>query len=324
MIGQYGTIYNRLVRDAGDLRIRIEAMRKAGETVPAWRIQQMERYQSMIRQLEAELVRYGEDSAKLISTLQRDAAGLGYEMAHEQLALLRPAGVSITFTRMPITAIESMAGFLADGSPLSLLLQREGAATARAVGEALTTGFGMGWNPRRTARLIRQRAGMALTRALRIARTEQIRAWHQSTLQGYRDNGAVLRGYQRIAAHDSRTCLACLMKDGEFYAVEEDFTDHVNGRCALVPITKPWADLGFEDIEETSVKWQSGEAWFREQSADAQRDIMGNKIYAAWKGGQISLQDVPHLQRSPVWGDAWTQGSLTQALENAERRRALL
>ena len=137
-----------------------------------------------------------------------------------------------------------MIGFLADGSPLARLLAELGTETARRIGELLRDGLALGWNPRKVAAMMRREVGMALTRALRIARTEMLRAWRQSSIQGYRDQGALIKGYRRHAQQDTRTCIACLLLDGTFYETQDEFKDHVQGAARSSRLRAPglsWA-----------------------------------------------------------------------------------
>lgn len=317
MTTAYSGVTTRLVREATALANEVATLREAGEVVPPWRVAQLERYRELISQAQAELGRLGDDGARLIADMQREGLALGMDMAEAQVGALIPPGVAITFNRLPIGALETLIGFLEDGSPLARLLQDLGDETARRIGDLLRDGLGLGWNPRKVARLIRKEVGMALTRALRIARTEMLRAWRKSSLQGYRDQGSLIKGYRRHAQQDTRTCIACLLMDGTFYETQDEFTDHVQGRCAVIPVTRSWAELGFPGIPDTNAEWEPGKDWFLRQDEAAQRDILGDPIYDAWKGGQIGLDDMKTLHVSREWGDSWGAASLKGALAQA-------
>jgi len=318
----YERVSRGLVREGVQVAEEVARLRAAGEAVPTWRTVQLERYRDLITQAEAELVRLGGENAEIIAQLQREGIELGVGMAQAQVQALIPASIRISFNLLPTGALEAMAGFLEDGSPLARLLQDLGVETARKIGKLLTDGIGLGWNPRKVAKAINRQVGMDLARAMRIARTEQLRAWRQSSIQGYRDQGSLIKGYRRHAQADDRTCIACLLEDGRLYATEEDFTDHVQGRCSVIPVTRSWAELGFPDIKDTNVEWELGGDWFRRQDEDAQRRILGDPVFDAWRDGKIGLDDMKTLHRSPVWGDAWTANGLKRALEQADIRRA--
>lgn len=321
MAGTYAQVNKALSGQLAALATDVEKLREAGEAVPPWKVVQLQRYRDLLEQAQRELAQLAEQSAEIIAELQQQGISLGLDMAEAQFMALLPEGVNLTFNRLPTGALEMLTGFLADGSPLSRLLAELGDETARRIGELLAEGLGLGWNPRKVADLIRRETGMALARALKIARTELLRAWRESSIRGYRDQGNVLVGYRRMASLDDRTCIACLLMDGHMYALEEDFTDHVQGRCAVVPVTRSWSELGYEGIPDTNAEWQPGEEWFLEQDALTQAKILGNAMYEAWKNGEIGLEDMLTLHESAEWGDSWQAASLKAAMESAARRR---
>ena len=317
----YAQVARQLAIETVKLSAKVEKMRAAGLEVSAWRIAEMERYREVMAQVEQQLVALGAEGARMIDDLRREAVLTGVDMAEAQVLALIPPSVSISFNRLSLAAIETMTGFLAQGAPLARLLEELGSVIARQIGDLLLNGLALGWNPRVVARLIRRQTGMALTRALRIARTEQLRAWRISSIQGYRDQGSLIKGYRRHAQADDRTCIACLLLDGTFYELQENFTDHIQGRCAILPVTRSWQELGFVGIPDTNPEWQAGRDWFLEQNEGVQQDIIGAPLYTAWQGRRISLDDMTTLHSSAIWGDAWGQASLQQALQNAASRR---
>ncbi len=324
MAQAYSTATRRLSREAVALADEVTRLREAGEAVPPWKVAQIERYRDLMGQAQDELGRLGEDGARIITDLQREGLKLGMDMAEAQVTALIPPGIALSFNRLPVGALESMVGFLQDGSPLARLLAELGTTQVQRIGELLQNGLALGWNPRKVAGMIHREVGMALTRSLRITRSEMLRAWRRSSIQGYRDQRGLVKGYKRHAQQDTRTCIACLLEDGHLYETEDEFTDHVQGRCAVIPVTRSWAELGFPNIPDTNAEWEAGRDWFLRQDESTQRSILGNGMYGAWQGGEISLDDMKTLHRSQEWGDAWQAASLAAARGNAERRRALL
>ncbi len=305
MLARWSEIWKRLQADALALQREVRALEQAGKPVSRWKILQMERYQALMVQVRREMEAFGRDGEAMVRQLQRDGLATGAEMAAVQIEAM--GGVVNAFDRLPVSALEHMVGFLADGSPLAALFRELGETTSRRIGDVLLEALAKGWNPRKTARGLRKEAGLSLTRALRIARTEQLRAFRAAAIAGYRSSG-VVRGYRRVAVKSERTCIACLLKDGDFYELKEEFTDHVNGRCAVVPV-----------LPNMNVQWESGRDWFLRQPPDVQRKIVGNKMFEAWQKGQIGLDDMVYLHKSHRWGDSWQAASLKQALENAKK-----
>ncbi len=320
MARSYAQVTQSLTRAANDLTAKVAALRASGEVVPGWRIAQLDRYRDLLAQAQEELARLGLEDAQRIANLQREGLTQGLAMAEAQVQALIPPGVSIAFNKFPTGALESMVGFLQDGSPLARLLSELGVASAQRIGEILQNGLALGQNPRVVARLLRRQVGLTLTRSMRIARSEMLRAWRRSSIQGYRDQGGLIKGYRRKAHNGRRTCIACLLADGEFYEVESDFSDHVLGRCSVIPVTRSWEELGFSGIPDTNPTWESGRTWFLGQPEDAQRSILGDPIFDAWRGGQIGLEDMTTVHSTPEWGDEKLAASLKAALSSAEQR----
>lgn len=96
-------------------------------------------------------------------------------------------------------------------------------------------------------------------------------------------------GWRRVANHET-ACLACLMLEGRIYDREEDFADHPNGRCYIVP-----CEPGAKD-ENT------GRDWLENQDEETQRRVMGKKRFELWKSGELSLDQMTEVVNDPVYG----------------------
>ena len=170
-------------------------------------------------------------------------------------------------------AVEQMVGFLQDGSPLVDVITKHVGAAQQQFGQTMVTGLVSGWNPRKLARELRSSYGLGLTKALVIARTEQLRAYRTAAANTYRANSHVVKGWERHAQHDTRTCMACLILDGKRYTLAEEMDDHPQGRCAMLPVTKTYAELGI-DAPEPDFSREKGIDWFRRQSEADQQAMM--------------------------------------------------
>ena len=99
-----------------------------------------------------------------------------------------------------------------------------------------------------------------------------------------------VNGWRRIANHET-ACLACLLLEGRIYDREEDFADHPNGRCTIVPCE------GSEARNE-----RTGKKWLEEQDEETQKRIMGKSRFEYWKAGELSLDDMTDTINDPVFG----------------------
>ena len=131
-----------------------------------------------------------------------------------------------------------------------------------------------------------------LNRMMTIARTETLRVYNESSRQQYISSG-IVSSYTRIAAHDRRTCLHCIVLEGTVYPTNELMPSHPNCRCTLIPIVNG----------APKPEWLKGEDWFMAQPSATQESIMGASRYELWRTGQIGLHDSTQIVPNPVWGD---------------------
>ncbi len=141
MTTAYTKVSTRLVREGERLAAEVARLRAAGEAVPPWRVAQLERYRDLMTQTQAELGRLGTASAETIAELQQEGLNMGMDMAEAQVLSLIPSEIAIGFNRLPVGALESMIGFLADGSPLARLLAELGTESAGRIGEFCATAW---------------------------------------------------------------------------------------------------------------------------------------------------------------------------------------
>jgi hypothetical protein len=76
------------------------------------------------------------------------------------------------------------------------------------------------------------------------------------------------------------------------------------GRCARLPKTKTWAELGFDIPEPPSLLPDAGEVFAGLPQAD-RLAIMGPTRLHALDDGLASLADMATRRRTPGWRDSW-------------------
>lgn len=263
------------------------------------------RFQNLMYQARAEYSKYAEQFEKRAVYLQEVNAGLGLKDAAAMLdTSLKMAGVQTTFDKLNVEALNMVFGFTADGTPLKTLLDKSYGEAATSMVDKLVGGLAKGLNPTKVARNMADGFGeKVLQRALTIARTEQLRAYRMGTLEQYRDSGMVVQ-YKRMATHDDLTCVGCLFADGETFDSVDEFSEHPNGRCTLVPIV-----VGLE-----APTWESGQQWFENLPADRQMSILGQSRYDAWQNGTPLSEMSKHLENS-TWGGSFVPTPLSELSE---------
>lgn len=308
---------------AMDLYREVEDLRKQGKEIDKHTIWRLQRYRILDEELRKRMQDIYETLSPSLQELCQDAIRIADEAALEQICAGLPKEfaekVRANFASVYDDAVEAIQSVTFGGHPLREIVEQAVGVGADEFLWQLTAGLTTGIGPRELARRLRQRFGLALTRCLRIARTEQLRAYRIANLMQYRRNADVVKGWERVAAADTRTCLACILLDGKRYSLDEEMDDHIQGRCRMVPITYSWKELGY-DVEEPKDLYRREKAldWFLRQPEAVQRRMMGPGYYDAWKSGKIDLQDMLQFNPDPVWGNSWTVRPLYRALRAAE------
>ena len=278
--------------EAQYLNLAMDAAEAGTATVE--QVYALQRYQALLVQAKEETRRFTLTVADRIAAEQTAAASDGLDMATDAIAAqFARVGVEASFTILPLDAIRAMIGITADGTPLAQLLMASYPETINLLTQALVNALALGYNPRKTARMMAEAMSGNLQRAFLVARTEQMRAFRSAQVQEYRESG-VVRGYRRRAALSGRTCLACLMEDGKFYDTLEQYSDHPGGRCSAEPV------LMYYHTNPA----KTGREWFESLTADKQREIMGEGHFRAWKDGAFSLDAVSRIHNHPTWGES--------------------
>ncbi len=270
------------------LAAELDAARQAGSVITEQLLWRYDRFRRLREKLRREVLRLANGHI-LDDITAEQAFWARYGIGHAQ-GLIGAIGGRIAFARLPVSAMESLAGFLGDGTPLERLLREAWPDAFDGVIKGLLEGMARGLNPMQTARLVAERMGIGLTRMTLIARTETMRSFRAASTEQYRESG-VVRGFKRMA-NKATACLGCLMLDGQFLEVEEDLDDHPNGGCDAVP----WVEGADEPM------WETGRDWLQQQDEDRQRSIMGDERYELWQEGSVDLQDMVEWKEDPTWG----------------------
>jgi SPP1 gp7 family putative phage head morphogenesis protein len=299
MATAWSVVERSLQGNINALLAEIETLSAAGETLSRAKLLQMQRYQTLVAQVQVEMAKYVDDfAAPFITAGQSQMAGFGLSDAVQatRASYFTSGSIGPAFSSLPVGATEFMAGLAGDGSPLVALLESRIVTNPTAIiqiTDTLLESTALGINPRVTARLIRDQLAGNLNKAMQIARTEQLRVYRESSRLQYQQSG-VVTGYMRLSARDDRICPACLMADGQILRLEIEFAEHTQGRCSLVPIV----------IGADTPEWETGQDWFKRQPEDVQRKILGPGRFDAYQDGQFGLDALITERKSSVWGDS--------------------
>jgi len=296
----------RLARAYNDAYQRIKGkldtllLDTAGRDLTTGEVTRMAQYRSMLAQIGVEL----RDMEALTRDITRQLADLGIETgrrnAGDYISILASGETKIStgFMRLPSGAIKTMLGFLSDDSPLY-----KGIAGisehAPEIASALVQGIAQGRNPTQIAGILTRTWGMQLTSSMKTARTAMLWAHREASRATYAANGDVVKGWIWYAELDSDTCLSCVSMHGTEHPLDEPLDDHWNGRCVALPLT-----MFGNPVEK------NGETWFREQSEQRQREMMGGKRHAAWVEGKFEFGALSRQTDDAVFGHMRTETPL--------------
>jgi hypothetical protein len=174
-----------------------------------------------------------------------------------------------------------------------------------AIRRELIRGVDVGDNPRTAAArmltAVEGRFNGGLTRALTIARTEMLDAYRVTSQQIHTANSDVVPAWQWLAELDSRVCISCVVMHGQqFPAATPGPDDHVQGRCARIPVLAPWAELGITAPEPPSVM-PDAQAWFDGLSKAQQLRIAGPGRLVLLRSGRVRWSDLSTVRLNPGW-----------------------
>lgn len=233
------------------------------------------------------------------------------------------AQAQIIGAQFPAGFIEGQLQGTVQGSTIDALVSRTaqqitsqtyrlGAEAYDAMRRELLRGVVVGANPNHTAARILDRAEMrfngGLTRAVTIARTESLDAHRAGAAAGQRAHGDVLTGWVWQAHLSSRSCPACISMNGRVFPLSVPGPNgHQNCRCARMPKTKSWAELGINLPEPPSAVKDpdATRSWFESLPEHEQIAVMGEERLALLRSGDIAWDDLATVRTTPGWRDSY-------------------
>lgn len=322
-------IYNRIYQaQLNDLEALAAQIAAAKEGATREQLIKLARSQALLEQVKEQVTRFGGTVQNEVALIQNQAvqAGIdnGLKLIEASLPELPPETARLlraSFTRLPADAIEAAAGLVGADSPLTAQLQESyGDYVAAQVQEHLLRGIAAGQGPNTIAARLQKNLleglGTGLTSALTTIRTAQIKSYQIANHATYLANSNIVSGWVWWAALDNTTCLSCVAQHGTVHELGETLDDHHNGRCAPIPQTVSYRDLGL-DIDEPRPPVESGEDWFRRQSAAVQREMMGGAMYRAYQAGKVELGELSRPYQDEVYGELLREASLKDILGKA-------
>lgn len=235
------------------------------------------------------------------ASMQASGARIG---ARFGVDMVNAGGIGIGFNQPLVETIEAAIDYV-DSPAWRDAIGRLGSYHADRVADLVATGVAQGKNPREIARLAQQYFNVRqspLNDAYNLVQTTHMYSARRGAQAVYQDVG--VERWRWSAAMDARTCRACVSLHGTVHPVEQVLNDHHRGRCAMIPITPAWRELGFSDGREPA--FETGVDYFNRQDAATQRAIIGNDVlYEAIRRGEVrfSPEVIAGTYENEVFGE---------------------
>jgi hypothetical protein len=264
-----------------------------------------------------------------IATVQGSAIEAGIADALKLMEVSLPAlpddirrQIIGSFARLPVDAVEAAAGLTGKDSPLNARLEELfGEYVAEQIENHIVDGIAKGQNPREIDRILRRNIqdgmGTGLTSVLTTIRTAQIKSYQIGNHATYLANNNIVKGWVWHAELGS-ACLSCTAMHGTIHPLDEVLSDHHAGRCAPLPQTISYQDLGL-DIEEVVQPIKSGEDWFNSQPVNVQREMMGPSMFQAWQDNKFQFNELSKPYEDAIYGQLLREASLKDILGEQAR-----
>lgn len=212
------------------------------------------------------------------------------------------AQLAATFDRADPDALESIVRRSTE--QIESRHRQLSAAAQEAMRRELTRGVALGDNPREAARGMLRRVQGAfdggLFRATVIARTEMLDAYRRASMVTEQANSDVVGGWRWMTQLDAATCPACVAMHGQQFPPQQFGPEgHPQCRCARVPVTRSWRELGF-DVDEPPDVFPDADEWIA-SNPDQAREALGPGRLDALQDGSMSRGDMAQRRENEEW-----------------------
>lgn len=301
MASRWAQVERALESDTNLAAQALSQLRIDGWAVTPALAMRQQRVQTLLAQTRAQVDKYASWADGTIARRQRSALADGIDAGSE--AIRATAGAALQFDKLPVAAIENLVGLAGDGSPLVDTLRNTYGDGANGILDNLINGVARGKGPAAIARqALREGLSQSLNHMMTVARTETNRVHREASLETYRHSG-VVQGYYRVCAKSTRSCLGCLMSDGQFFLLDVPFDEHVLGRCVPRP-----AIIGAPDLQV-----ENGAQWFERQSDETKLKMLGPQRMELYQRG-VPFRQFGVRRENATWGGSYVPATISEVL----------
>jgi SPP1 gp7 family putative phage head morphogenesis protein len=259
--------------------------------------------------IEGEIGQYSETSLEHVRKRASAEAITGGQDAGQLLKFrVRDDGLVVPrqFAELPEGALAQIIAFSGPGGPHPKAFRDMGPELVRQVQQRLVDGLAKGTNPREIAAKMQrdtQHGGILdrpLYEQMRVARTEPLRAYRESSRATYQANVDVVASWEWRAFPGPRTCAYCLAMDGSVHSVDEVMATHPQCRCTSLPRTAYSPEPAF-----------TGAQYLYNLSPEEQDEVFGSHTMGElYRRGKFQLGDMVEQYQHPDWGQVGRAASM--------------
>lgn len=243
-------------------------------------------------------------------------------------------GVNLADTAFTATQLKALVSdVLIEGAPSAEWWARAEKATRERFSDQMRIGVARGETVQELVARVREEDGGLFGATIReaeaLVRTSVQTVANTVRLETYEQNSDLFNGIQWVSTLDDRTTEICMALDGLQWDNDLNPIDHDEAfpgpiahwgcRSTQVPVLKSWGELlkdkdlasrlDAAEAENPGVRASmDGEVaarttysdWFKAQSEDRQRDILGDAKYEIWKREGLSFRDMIDQRGNPL------------------------
>ena len=308
LLAAYESVRDDLRRQLRQIARRMKAARDRGEVLsPSW-LYKERRLNELVDQVNDEILRFGRVLADVTTRHQRSAITIARDQTRE-IFQLTTEPIPNVGSMLPTRAVETVVGLMGDGSPIyAYWAENVAPSVAEALKKELLRAVSTGADFRSVTRNLMKTGDITRHRALAIARTEVQRVRREATRAIYQDNDDIISGWEWVAAKSRRTCAACLAMDGRRFKLKDEFPQHPNCRCTMIPVL----------IDVEMPPRTNGTEWFERQPDDVKEEILGRDGFRMYADGQLKLADMVGWKNHKLFGRSIYKRSLARVINAVE------
>ena len=210
---------------------------------------------------------------------------------------------------------------LIQGAAQAAWWDRQSQDTAWKFSQAVRQGIVGGETNSQIIKRVRTTMDISRRNAAALVQTAVQTVANEARMATFKANDDLIASYQWVATLDSHTCPDCAARDGLRWDTNEEPIGHsiryanppihFNDRCALIPITKTWAELGVTGMPETKIGTRAsmdGQVsdkttfadFLERKGAKFQDEVLGAGRAQLWRDGKITLADLTSGNGRPL------------------------